>query len=93
MALPTTRRRFLITVGSATAAGVLASCGGKATALIRACDPAVARSDAQRRKPGARILERQLVAAPLTVDLAGRQAATWAYGGMIPGPELRARVG
>ena len=88
------RRRFLILAGSGTAAALLASsCGNASTSTVEANDPTVARIEQRRRKSGARIVERQLVAAPTTVDLAGRQIATWAYGGTIPGSELRAKVG
>jgi FtsP/CotA-like multicopper oxidase with cupredoxin domain len=34
-----------------------------------------------------------LVAAPLTLDLAGRPVATWAYDRTVPGPTLRVRAG
>lgn len=34
-----------------------------------------------------------LDAAPMQLDLAGRVAATWGYNGVVPGPEIRLRVG
>ena len=87
------RRRFLTLAGTGTAALVLASCSGKSAALIKAGDPAVGRLEKTRRKSGGRIVRQNLVAAPTTVELAGRKAATWGYGNTIPGGELRARVG
>ena len=87
------RRRFLTLASTGTAALVLAGCSSKSAALIKASDPAVGRLEKTRRKSGARIVRHNLVAAPTTVELAGRRAATWAYGGAIPGGELRARVG
>ncbi|HJU02045.1 MAG TPA: multicopper oxidase domain-containing protein, partial [Actinomycetes bacterium] len=33
------------------------------------------------------------MAAPATIDLGGRAAATWAYDGILPGPLLRLRAG
>ncbi len=35
----------------------------------------------------------RLDAAPLQLDLAGRLASTWGYGGTVPGPEIRLRQG
>ncbi len=92
MTAPIDRRRFLILAGSGTAAAVLASCG-RGTTRVGADDPAIGRLEQQRSKAGARTIERRLVAAPVTIDLAGRAVATWAYGDTIPGAELRARVG
>ena len=93
MATSIDRRRFLTLAGSSAAALVLAGCGTRTTALIAADDPVVGRLEKTRRRTGARVVERKLVAAPVTVDLAGRQVATWAYGSTLPGAVLRARVG
>jgi len=43
--------------------------------------------------PGQRVVEQSLTARPLTLDLGGRQVATWAYGDRVPGPLLRATAG
>jgi len=87
------RRRLLILGASGSASMVLAACGSKATTLVGATDPAVGLAEQRRRPSGARVVERTLVAAPLTVDLAGRQAPTWAFGEAVPGTEIRLKVG
>lgn len=43
--------------------------------------------------PGQRLVTATLNAAPTTVDLGGLQAPTWAYGGAVPGPVIRASAG
>jgi len=42
---------------------------------------------------GQRVVEQSLTARPLTLDLGGRQVATWAYADRVPGPVLRATAG
>jgi FtsP/CotA-like multicopper oxidase with cupredoxin domain len=90
---PLDRRRFLMLTGSGTAAAVLAACGDKSSALVRSSDPVISRLERRRRKAGAQVVARRLDAAPVKVDLAGREVSTWAYGDGIPGPELRVSVG
>ncbi|MDQ3567531.1 MAG: multicopper oxidase family protein [Actinomycetota bacterium] len=41
----------------------------------------------------ARVVERTLEAAPLDLELGGRVAQTWGYGGGVPGPEIRLKQG
>lgn len=53
----------------------------------------MARVEHRRRGAGARIVDRQLTAQPITIDLAGRQVSTWGYGDTIPGREIRMRAG
>jgi len=60
---------------------------------VRPSSPTVAAAEARRRRPGAGVRRVTLVAAPLTLDLAGRQVATWAYNHTVPGPTLRVRAG
>ena len=86
------RRRFLMLASGGTAF-VLTGCGSKTVARVDATDPAIASLERLRRKSGARVVRKNLVAAATTVELAGRRAQTWAYGNTIPGGELRARVG
>ncbi len=43
--------------------------------------------------PGQRVIEKSLIAKPVTLDLGGRQVSTWAYGGAAPGPLVRASAG
>ena len=93
MATSIDRRRFLTLAGSGAAALVVAGCGTRTSTPIAADDPDVDRLEKTRRKTGARLVDRKLVAAPAVVDLAGRQVATWAYSDTIPGAVLRARVG
>ena len=54
--------------------------------------PAVAAAEAARRRTGA-TASRTLRAAPVTLDLGGRQARTWAYDGAVPAPPIRVTAG
>ena len=58
---------------------------GPSSAAVRARESARARSG--------KVVRRELEAAPATVDFAGRRAATWAYDGTVPGPEIRVTAG
>lgn len=42
---------------------------------------------------GQKVVEASLTARPATLDLAGRQVSTWAYGEAAPGPLVRATAG
>lgn len=90
--MPMTRRRFLL-AGAATAGGLLSGCARGAPARIGPDSEAVAAAERARRAPGAPVREFDLVAGPVDLDLAGRQVATWGYGGRVPGPEIRVRAG
>ena len=54
--------------------------------------PAVAAAEAARRRTGATV-SRTLRAAPVTLDLGGRQARTWAYDAAVPAPPIRVTAG
>jgi FtsP/CotA-like multicopper oxidase with cupredoxin domain len=43
--------------------------------------------------PGQKVIEQTLTAKPVTLDLGGRQVATWTYDNAVPGPLLRANAG
>jgi FtsP/CotA-like multicopper oxidase with cupredoxin domain len=75
---PVTRRRFL-GLGAGAGLAVLAGCTGDTGGTGGGGPTAPA--------PGLRLRP-----APMTVDLAGHQAATWGYGS-LPGPEIRLRAG
>lgn len=91
----TSRRELLIAGGAAL--GLLATgCGASQTATSRPISPdsaAVRAAEAKRHRPGAAMHQLLLAAAPLDLDLAGRQVRTWAYGAEVPGPEIRVRAG
>ena len=90
------RREMLIAGGSAL---VLAACGSGATSsgpggrLVDAVDPAIERRDALRRKPGAATVVSTITAAPVTVDIGGREVSTWAFGDRPSAGGIRAKVG
>jgi FtsP/CotA-like multicopper oxidase with cupredoxin domain len=85
-----TRRRFLVLGGGAF---VLAACGRSADqTLLASDDPAVARRELERQRPGASTVRTQLTAAPMSLDLAGQTVSTWAFGA-VPGRAIRARAG
>lgn len=52
----------------------------------------VAETEAARRSTG-NVVRRELRAAPAVVDLGGRTVQTWAYDGIVPGPEIRVTAG
>jgi len=52
----------------------------------------VATTEAARRTTGA-VVQRQLQAAPATIDLGGKLVSTWAYNATVPGPEIRLNAG
>ncbi|NGO06721.1 multicopper oxidase domain-containing protein [Streptomyces sp. HC44] len=85
-------RRSLLLAG--LGAGTLVACGGSSSspALPSPSGIAVARTEKKHRGTGT---ERQvtLTAAPVTLDLGGVKARTWAYGGQAPGKEIRISAG
>ncbi len=89
-----TRRQFLTAAGGAYAGLVFAGCSrGSSATAVPPGGVEVDRAEAMRRRPGASVKKIDLTAAPLSVDLAGIMAATWAYNGVLPGPEVRLRAG
>ncbi|WP_078284194.1 multicopper oxidase family protein [Mycobacteroides chelonae] len=96
---PLLGRRELLRLGmTVAAAGFLASCtrspSGTATPQRVTPDSArVAAVEAARRPQGAAIRQFALNAGPTQLDLAGTQVRTWAYGGRVPGQEIRVRKG
>ena len=54
---------------------------------------AVADAKQARRRPDAAAMAATLTPAPVTLNLGGRVVTTWAYGGTVPGPRLRATAG
>jgi FtsP/CotA-like multicopper oxidase with cupredoxin domain len=77
------RRSFLAATAAATTGVALEACVGR---RVRG-DPAPAAG----ADPGGAAVA--LVATPAVVDLGGRAARTWTYGGALPGPELRLAAG
>lgn len=73
------RRRFLLlSTGVAAAAAGLTGCSSRTV-------PSTAEDSA--------VLEMSFAAAPTEIDLGGVTVQTWAYGGAVPGPEVRLRRG
>jgi FtsP/CotA-like multicopper oxidase with cupredoxin domain len=93
-----TRRRLLALaaggVGAAAAGGVAAyrlTADAEET-LVAPSSQAVI--DAERARPTTgRTVNRHITATPATVDIGGQTVDTWTYDGVLPGRELRARVG
>jgi FtsP/CotA-like multicopper oxidase with cupredoxin domain len=90
------RREVLIAGGGAL---VLAACGSGTTTsapggrLVDGADPAVERRDSLRRKPGATTVMSTITAAPVTVNIGGREVSTWAFGDRPSSGGIRAKVG
>lgn len=83
------RRGFL---GAAGTAALLAGCS-RGPVLIDPHGATVANAERERSKVGASVTPAEIVARPVTVDLAGRQVETWAYDTVIGGPGLRVKAG
>lgn len=77
----------VVTVGAGL--GIRQMLGG---GPVGPADPAVGAAEARRPRSG-RTVERVLRAAAATVDLGGREVATWTYDGQLPAAPLRATVG
>src|SRR5216117_1413706 len=91
---PLSRRRFLEVAGAAVVVLTADACTNRGTPRpVGPSSPAVAAAAARRRRPGAAVRRVALAAAPLTLDLAGRQVTTWAYDHSVPGPTVRVRAG
>jgi FtsP/CotA-like multicopper oxidase with cupredoxin domain len=56
-------------------------------------DPAVGAAESARALPGAAVSRYELRAASATLMLGRQEVQTWAYDGMVPGPELRVTEG
>lgn len=56
-------------------------------------DAVVATAEAARVVAGSQVRTVPLSANPVTVTIGGRQVATWAFNGQVPGPQIQATVG
>ena len=61
--------------------------------MVSVQDDAVVAAEQARRSPGAVVRDVTLTAAPTTLTLGDRTVETWAFGGTVPGPELRLTAG
>lgn len=88
------RRGFLALTGGTYAGLVLAGCStSPSVTAIAPSSREVEDAERARRRPGAAIKDVELTAGALSIDLAGIAAATWAYNGAVPGPEIRLKAG
>ncbi|WP_026926524.1 multicopper oxidase family protein [Granulicoccus phenolivorans] len=89
------RRNLLIGSLGVAATAALAACSGGSSQT--GPTPAVTRPFGApapiQPSAGQQVVENSLVARQTTVDLAGQQVSTWAYGDAFPGPLLRANAG
>ncbi|TPW15367.1 MAG: ferroxidase [Acidimicrobiaceae bacterium] len=81
---------LLVACGDGTSAAPPASIGGVAVGPL---DPAVARREELRRRPGAATVKATVEAAPTTVSIGGREVSTWAFGDRPGDGGIRAKVG
>lgn len=96
LASPLNRRGFLALGAGAAAAATLAACTkntAAAPSLVQPDSEAVRAAEAARRTAGTTVRDVALRAEPTTVDLGGVQVPTWAFGGAVPGPEIRVAKG
>lgn len=91
------RRRFLALAGAGSATVAMASCRGGSgpdASPVPSSGPEVRAAEEARRRPGATVRDVAITAAPLTIDLGGGlEVPTWAYGGSVPGSEIRITAG
>ena len=88
------RRRFLALAAGTYAGLVVAACSGEpGSQPIAASSRTVQDTERRRRRSDAPVRDFVLRAEPVTIDLAGLTAATWAYNGAVPGPEIRVKAG
>ena len=96
---PLSRRRFLALGGGLAATATLgAACSSQPPPAppprVGPHSPAVTTAAQARQVPGAPTVNVALEAAPTEIDLgAGTRVSTWAYGGQLPGKEIRAKKG
>ncbi len=86
------RRSLLSGALGVGATAALAACGVGADAQSAPVPVAAAPPPSQTRPSGATRTFR-LTSAPVEVDLGGTVVSTWAYGGTVPGPTIRATAG
>lgn len=88
------RRELLVAGGSVL---LLAACGSNVSSrgesLVGPTDPSVERRDALRRKIGGTTVAATITAAPVTVEIGGREVTTWAFGDRPGRGGIRAKVG
>ena len=89
MSEPISRRTLLAGVGASV---VVAGCT-RSPVRIDPNGATVSEAERRRTKPNAPVVSANLVARPVTVDLAGRTVPTWAFADVIGGPGLRAKAG
>lgn len=86
-------RRHLLGAGLGLGGGLVLSACTDSSAVPSTPSSGVSWAPAASPRPGQRIVEKTLRAAPVEVDLGGPVVRTWAYGDKVPGTELRARAG
>ena len=86
------RRDFIVLAGAVGGGLLLGGCATSPSRVAPTADE-VSRAEGRRRRAEGTVHEIDLTAAPVTLDLAGVAAETWAYGGAVPGPEVRVRAG
>lgn len=90
--LSLSRRRFLVLSGAATTALAFGACSNSKTP-VGAESPAVDAAERRRRRPDARVHDVTISAGSASLDTGSGVAATWAYDGVVPGPEIRLTKG
>lgn len=92
----TLNRHHFLSVGALTLTATgLAGCSSttsKTTSFVKPGSAAVTAAEAKRRSTG-KVVQRALTAEPVTLDLGGKTAKTWAYRGASATEPLRGNVG
>ncbi|MDY6055262.1 multicopper oxidase family protein [Micrococcus sp.] len=92
MHTPSRRHVLLAGLGLASA-GALSACGSRATPGSAPGTPAIPSQSPLTAAPGTRTVEHVLTPRPVTLDLGGVTAKTWAYEESLDAPALRATAG
>ncbi len=90
-----TRRNVLFAGLGVASAGALTACGGKTTATSAATSSplTIPSQTPMSPAPGGTVVNHVLTPRPVTLDLGGVTARTWAYDETLDAPVLRARAG
>jgi multicopper oxidase len=90
--MPELSRRNVL-IGAFGLSGLAAAGAWGVTAALPPTAESLRGAEAVRRSADRSVVTAQLTPRPTTVDLGGPVVKTWAYGGSVPGPLLRARAG
>lgn len=93
------KKRWMLLMVACSVAGALvvglafAHPWATSVSLVSSRDAVVATTEDARAVSGSQVRTVSLSAGPVTVTVGGRQVATWAFNGQVPGPQIQATAG